>query len=202
MQVQDPIAYTYNVADADAVVRSVTIAALRAIIATTTVDAIYTTARDEVERRVIQAVQETLDAYKAGVRIVAVSLLSVHAPEDVHAAFRDVASAQEDKILIMDRATTFAQEGVNLAEGDAVAMVESARAFRDQKILEAEGDAYAFTLREKEYRRAPDLTRFRLHVEALEEVLPSTQKILRPGSADLKDFDLWLLQPFGAKKGQ
>src|SRR5205823_4885722 len=82
------------------------------------------------------------------------------APEDVHAAFRDVASAQEDKILIMDRATTFAQEGVNLAEGDAVAMVESARAFRDQKILEAEGDAYAFTRRDKEYRRAPDLTRF------------------------------------------
>ncbi len=179
-QVKDPIAYTYNVADADAVVRSVTIAALRAIIATTTVDAIYTTARDEVERRVVRAVQETLDAYKAGVRIVAVSLLSVHAPEDVHAAFRDVASAQEDKILIVDRATTFAQEGVNLAEGDA----------------------YAFTLREKEYRRAPDITRFRLHVEALEEVLPSTQKILRPGRADLKDFDLWLLQPFGTRRGQ
>lgn len=201
-QVKDPVAFVYNVADPDAVVRSVTIAALRAVIATMTVDAIYTTERDEVAQRVVRDVQQALDAYGAGVRMVAVSLLSVHAPEEVHAAFRDVASAQEDKILIVDRATTFAQEAVNLAEGDAAAMIESARGFKDQKIMEAEGDALAFTLREKEYRRAPDLTRFRLHVEALEDILPAAQKILRPGRGDLKEFDLWLLQPPGTKKGQ
>ena len=200
-QVKDPVAFIYNVADADAIVRNVTIAALRAALATMTVDAIYTTERDEVERRVVQDVQRTLDLYGAGVRMVALSLLSVHAPEQVHAAFRDVASAQEDRILIVDRATTFAQEAVNLAEGDAAAMLESARAFKDQKILEAEGDALAFSLREKEYRRAPDLTRFRLQIEALEEILPAAQKILRPGVADVKDFDLWLLQPPGTKKG-
>jgi hypothetical protein len=201
-QVQDPVAFVYQVADADAVVRSVTIAALRANLATMTVDAVYTTQRDEVEQRVVRNVQRLLDAYGIGVRMVGVNLLSVHAPEEVHAAFRDVASAQEDKILIVNRATTFAQEAVNLAEGDAAAMIESARAFKDERVLQAEGDALAFTLREKEYRRAPDLTRFRLHLEALEEILPAAQKILRPGSADVKDFDLWLLQPFGGKKGQ
>jgi len=199
-QVKNPVAFVYNVADGDALVKSVTIGALRATIATMTVDAIYTTERDAVAARVVRDVQQTLDAYGTGIRMVAVSLLSVHAPEEVHAAFRDVASAQEDKILIVDRATTFAREAVNLAAGDAAAMIETARAFKDQKILEAEGDALAFTLREKEYRRAPDLTRFRLHVEALEDVLPTTQKILRPGAGDLKDFDLWLLQPFGGKR--
>jgi membrane protease subunit HflK len=81
-------------------------------------------------------------------------------------------------------------------------MVEAARAFKDQKILESEGDALAFALREKEYRRASDLTRFRLHLETLENVLPGAQKILRPGAGDLKDFDLWLLQPFGGKRSQ
>ncbi len=182
--------------------RSVTIAALRAVLATMTVDAVYTTARDEVEQRVVRDVQRLLDAYGIGVRMVGMNLLSVHAPDEVHAAFRDVASAQEDKILIVNRATTFAQEAVNLAEGDAAAMIESARAFKDEKVLQAEGDALAFTLREKEYRRAPDLTRFRLHLEALEEILPASQRILRPGSADVKDFDLWLLQPFGGKRGQ
>ena len=199
-QLKDAVAFVYNVADGDALVKSVTIGALRATIATMTVDAIYTTERDAVAERVVRDVQQTLDAYGTGIRMVAVSLLSVHAPEEVHAAFRDVASAQEDKILIVDRATTFAREAVNLAEGDAAAMIETARAFKDQKILEAEGDALAFTLREKEYRRAPDLTRFRLHVEALEDVLPATQKILRPRASDLKDFDLWLLQPFGGKR--
>ena len=201
-QVKDPLAFVYNVADGDALVRSVTIGALRARIATMTIDAIYTTERDEVARRVVRDVQLTLDAYGTGIRMVAVSLLSVHAPEEVHAAFRDVASAQEDKILIAARATSFAQEAVNLAEGDAAAMIETARAFKDQKIMEAEGDALAFTLREKEYHRAPDLTRFRLHIEALEEILPATQKILRPGAGDVKDFDLWLLQPFGGKRNQ
>jgi HflK protein len=200
-RVSDPIAYVYNVVDPDAVVRHTTIAALRALVATMTVDAIYTTERDDVERRAAAAVQTLLDAWNVGVHLVAVNLLSVHAPEEVHAAFRDVASAQEDKMLISERATTFALEAVNLAEGDAAAMIESALAFKDQKILEAEGDAIAFGVREKEYRRAPDLTRFRLHLEALEEILPATQRILRPGSGDVKEFDLWLLQPFG-KRGQ
>jgi len=201
-QVKDAVAFHYDVADADTVVRSVTMAALRAVLATMTVDAVYTTKRDEVEQRVVRDVQQLLDAYAIGVRMVGVNLLSVHAPEEVHAAFRDVASAQEDKVLIVNRAITFAQESVNLAEGDAVAMIESARAFKDERILQAQGDALAFTLRENEYRRAPGLTRFRLHLEALEEVLPAAEKIVRPGRADVKDFDLWLLPPPGGKKAQ
>jgi HflK protein len=198
-QVKDPLAYTYNVADPDGVVRSVTISALRAVVATMSVDAVYTTARQEIEQKVAQASQELLDAYQVGVRLIAVSLLSVHAPEEVHAAFRDVASAQEDKMMIIERATTFAQEGVNLADGEAAAMIESALAFKERRILEAEGDALAFSLREQEYTRAPDITRFRLQLEALEEVLPPAQKILRPGAPEVKEFDLWLLQPFGKK---
>lgn len=198
-QVSDPLAFTYNVADPDEIVRNVTISVLRSVVATMTVDAIYTAARDEIERQVVRTAQALLDSYHAGTRLVSVNLLSVHAPEDVHAAFRDVASAQEDKLLIINRATTFAEEGVNLAQGDAAAMIESARAFKDEKIMEAEGDALAFSLREEAYRRAPDLTRFRLYVEALEQILPGTQKILRPGRADVKDFDLWLLQPFGRR---
>jgi HflK protein len=201
-QVKDPVAFLYDVADADSVVRSVTIAALRAALATMTVDAVYTTKREEVEQRVVRNVQRLLDTYGIGVHMVGINLLSVHAPEEVHAAFRDVASAHEDKVLIVNRASTFAQEAVNLAEGDAAAMIASARAFKDEKVAQAEGDALAFTLREQEYRRAPGLTRFRLHLEALEETLPAAEKIVRPGRADVKDFDLWLLHPFGGKKGQ
>jgi HflK protein len=199
-QVKDPVAFVYNVADGDAVVRSVTIGTLRAVLATMTVDAVYTTKRDAIEQRLVHDAQRLLDTYRVGVRLVAVNLLSVHAPEEVHAAFRDVASAQEDKVLIVNRATTFAQESVNLAEGDAAAMIEAARGFKDEKILQADGDALAFTLREHEHRRAPGLTRFRLHLEALEETLPAAQKIVRPGRTDVKDFDLWLVQPSGGKK--
>jgi HflK protein len=199
-QVKDPVAFAFDTSDPEGVVRSVAVSALRAIIATLPVDLIYTSGRDDVEREARRAVQDKLDAYSIGVRVVGVNVLRVHAPEEVHAAFRDVASAQEDRILIIDRATTFAQEGVNLADGEAAAMVESALAFKEQRILHAEGDARAFSLRERAYRRSPDLTTFRLHVEALEEVLPKTQKILRPGRKDLREFDLWLLEPPGARR--
>jgi HflK protein len=199
-QVKDPVAFAFDQSDPEGVVRSVAVSALRAIIATIPVDVIYSSGRDDVERTARRAVQDKLDAYRSGVRVVGVNVLSVHAPEEVHAAFRDVASAQEDKILIVDRATTFAQESVNLAAGEATAMVESALAFKEERILHAEGDARAFGLRERAYRRSPDLTTFRLHVEALEEVLPRTQKILRPGRKDLREFDLWLLEPPGTRR--
>ena len=199
-QVKDPVAFTFDASDPEGVVRSVAVAALRAIIATLPVDVIYSTGRDEVEHDARRAIQSKLDAYGIGVRVVGVNVLSVHAPEEVHAAFRDVASAQEDRSLIIDRATTFAEEAVNLADGEAAAMVESALAFKEQRILQAEGDARAFSLRERAYRRSPDLTTFRLHVEALEDVLPKTQKILRPGRKDLREFDLWLLEPPGLRR--
>ena len=191
-RVQDPVAFAYTVADPESVVRNVTMAALRATVATMKVDGVYSTERGAIEARVLRDAQALLDAYRVRVHMVA----------EVHGAFRDVASAQEDKAHIIDRASAFAREAVNLAEGDAAAMVQSALAFREQKILEAEGDALAFSLREKEYRRAPDVTRFRLHLETLEEALPPAQKILRPVGRDVKEFDLWLLQPFAGKKAQ
>jgi len=199
-RVTDAVRYLYRVADPEEVLRSVSISVLRSVLATMDVDAVYTTARADVEATVARGAQVVLDRYDSGIRILGVNLLSVHPPEDVHAAFRDLASAHEDKILVIERATTFAREAVTLAEGDAAAMIESAHAYKDQKILEAEGDAVAFTLRDKEYRRAPDLTRFRLHLEALEEILPAAHKILRPGKGNLKDFDLWLVQPPGPRK--
>jgi HflK protein len=199
-QVKNAVAFAFDASDPDGIVRSVAVAVLRAVIATLPVDVIYSSGRDEVEQDARRVIQDKLDAYGVGVRVVGVNVLSVHAPEEVHAAFRDVASAQEDRILIIDRATTFAQEAVNLADGEAAAMVESALAFKEQRILQAEGDARAFALRERAYRRSPDLTTFRLHVEALEEVLPKTQKILRPGRKELREFDLWLLEPPGLRR--
>jgi HflK protein len=201
-RVRDPVAYAYDLTDPEALVRSLTLATLRATVGTTGIDAIYTVERGAIEDRVMASVQELLDRHRSGIELVSVRLLYVHPPEEVHPAFRDVASAQEDKIHIMNRAMTFAVEKVNLAEGDAVAMVEEALAFKEEKILRAEGDAAAFALKVEEYRRAPEITRFRLHLEAVEDVLPRVRKFLRPGADDLKELDLWLLDPFAAGNSQ
>jgi HflK protein len=199
--VTDPIAYAYRLAQPDELVRSLTLAALRSVVATGGIDQLYTDQRGEVEGRVLAAVQQHLDAAGAGIEMVTVRLLYVHPPEEVHGAFRDVASAQEDKRRTINRAETFAVEKVNQAEGEAAAMVESAQAFRDEQILKARGEAAGFGLQADAYRAAPDLTTFRLQLEAIEDVLPGTRKIVRPGERDVDNFDLWLLKPFDGGGG-
>ena len=92
----------------------------------------------------------------------------MHPPDEVHDAFRDVASAQEDKLRTINRANIFAVETVNQAKGEAAAMIEQALAFKEQQILHAQGDAASFLLRLSAYRRAPELTKFRLQVETIE----------------------------------
>ena len=119
----------------------------------------------------------------------------MHPPEAVHEAFRDVASAQEDKLRTVNLANVFAVEKINQAKGEAAAMTEAAAAFKDQRIAAAAADAGAFSLRLDAYRRAPELTKFRLQIEALEDVLPGVRKFVRPGAGDVKDIDMWLLRP-------
>ena len=194
-QVKTALAYAYNLAEPDALVRSTILAALRGVTATRSIDAIYTTARGEVERATRESAQAMLDRYQAGIEILSVRLLYVHPPDAVHNAFRDVASAQEDKLRTINLANVFAVEKINQAQGEAAAMTEAAAAFKEQRITAARSDENAFALRLDAYRRAPELTKFRLQIEALEDVLPGVRKFVRPGTGDVKDIDMWLLRP-------
>jgi HflK protein len=199
-RVADPVAFAYGIAEPEALVRSLTLGALRSLVGTSGIDAVYTTERGATEQRVARRVQDLLDRYGAGIELMSVRLLYVHPPTEVHDAFRDVASAQEDKLRTINRAQTFAVEDVNQAQGEAAAMIEKALAFQDERIRRAAGDASGFGLKVDAYRHAPELTRFRLQLETIEAVLPGVQKFVRPGADDVKEFDLWLLEPLGGSK--
>jgi HflK protein len=201
-RVKDAVAFAFNLAEPDVFVRAVSLAALRNVVARSGIEAIYTSERSGVERNVGQAIQSVLDQTQTGVGIVSFHLLYVHPPSEVHDAFRDVASAQEDKLRTINRANIFAVESVNQAKGEAAAMVEQALAFKEQQILHAQGDAASFLLRLSAYRGSPDLTKFRLQVETIEQTLPGMQKFVRPGPGEMKDFDMWLLQPVGASRNK
>ena len=201
-RVKDALAYVYNVADPEALVRSTIVSALRSVVAKHAIDAVYTTAREEIEGSTVSAAQAMLDRYEAGIEILSLRLLYVHPPAAVHDAFRDVASAQEDKQRTINLANAFSIEKVNQAKGDAATMTEAATAFKEQRIKRAEADADAFALRLDAYKSAPELTSFRLQLETLEQVLPGVRKFVRPGSGDVRDFDLWLLQPFATGQGK
>jgi HflK protein len=201
-RVKDALAFAYNIAEPDTLVQSTIISALRGVVATHAIDAIYTSAREEIERSTRQAAQAMLDRYQAGIDILTLRLLYVHPPEAVHDAFRDVASAQEDKLRTINLANVFAVEKINEAKGEAAAMTEGALAYKEQRIKAARADATAFALRLEAYKHAPELTKFRLQIETLEDVLPSVRKFVRPGTGDVRDVDMWLLQPFGGGPGK
>jgi HflK protein len=199
-RVKDATAYAFNVAEPGALVRGTTLASLRAVVARTGIDALYTSRRSATEADVIGSTQRELDAARSGVEMISFHLLYVHPPDEVHDAFRDVASAQEDKLRTVNRARIFAAETVNQAKGEAAAMIEQSAAFEEQQILRAQGDAASFVLKLGAWRKAPDLTQFRVQVETVEATLPGLQKFITPAAGDIKDFDMWLLQPTGAAR--
>jgi HflK protein len=201
-RVKDALAFAYQLAEPELLVRSTILAALRSAVATRAIDEVYTTAREEIEREARDAAQTMLDRYRAGIEVVAVNLLYDHPPEEVHNAFRDVASALEDKLRTINLANVFAVEKINQAKGEAAAMTEGALAFKEQRITGAQAGADAFGLRLEAYQRAPALTKFRLQLETLEDVLPGMRKFVRPGAGDVKDIDIWLLQPIGSGQGK
>jgi len=196
-RVKDAPAFAYHLAEPEALVRSTIMAALRSAVATRPIDAVYTTARAEIERETREAAQSTLDRYQAGIEVLAVNLLYDHPPDEVHNAFRDVASALEDKLRTINLANVFAVEKINQAKGEAAAMTEGALASKEQRIAGAQAGADAFALRLEAYKHAPTLTKFRLQLETLEDVLPGMRKFVRPGAGEVKDLDIWLLQPIG-----
>jgi len=201
-RIADAVAYAFNIAEPDVFVRSASLAALRSVVARTAIDELYTSQRTSVEQQVAESIQSSLDTARAGIDVLSFHLLYVHAPSEVHDAFRDVASAQEDKLRTINRAHTFAVETVNQAKGEAAAMMEQALAFKEQQLLHAQGDAAGFLLRLRAYRSAPELTRFRLQVEAIEATLPGLPKFVTPDAKDIQDFDMWLLQPVGPSQGR
>jgi len=201
-RIKDAVAYAFNVAEPDRLVRGASLAALGGVVARSGIDAIYTSERSGVERKVEETLQRVLDDTRSGVEILSFQLLYVHPPGEVHDAFRDVASSQEDKQRTINRANIFAVETVNQAKAEAAAMIEQALALKEQQILHAQGDAAAFGLKLRAYQRAPGLTRFRLQVESIEETLPGLQKFVMPGAGDVKDLDMWLLQPPGMTRGK
>jgi HflK protein len=201
-RVKDAVAFTLNVAEPEPVVRGLARAALRDVVARTGIDDLYTSKRNLVEAQAMRATQATLDRARTGLEIVAFQLLYVHPPDEVHDAFRDVASAQEDKLRTINRANIFAVETVNEAKGEAAAMIEESLAFEEQLMAHARGDALSFALKLGAYRQAPEITRFRLQVETIESTLPGLQKFVTPAAGDIKDFDMWLLQPVGVTGGK
>jgi membrane protease subunit HflK len=180
-RVADAGAYLFNLRDPDQAVRDVAESAMREVVGRTPLQAILTTGRGDVQTRVAELMQKTLDGYDAGVTVVEVQIQAAKPPADVVQAFREVANAGQEAESAVNDANTYRNRVVNEAKGDASKITQSAEGYREQAVREAEGDASRFNQIYEQYRLAPGVTRERLYLETMERVLAKSNKVIVDG---------------------
>jgi membrane protease subunit HflK len=176
--------YLFNFVRPVVTVREASEATLRTVIGRHNIDQALTMGKLQIQEESKELLQSILDKYKTGIQVVAVQLQDVSPPKQVIAAFKDVASAKEDKNRMINQAEGYRNDIIPKARGEAEALIRAAEGYREARIKRAEGDVARFKAILKEYRKAKDITRKRMYLETMEEILPGIQKYIVPKGKD------------------
>ena len=180
-RVADAAKYVFTVRDQEDAVKAVAESAMREVVGKTTLQDILTTGRGRVQNQSAELMQRTLDGWGAGVSIVEVQIRSANPPQEVVAAFREVANAGQDAESAVNEANSYRNRVINEAKGDAAKLTQSAQGYREQSVREAVGEASRFSQILTEYKRAPGVTRDRLYIETMQRVLSRSNKVVIDG---------------------
>ncbi len=179
-KIKDPVGYLFNIVEPELTVREAAEASLRTVVGRNKIDETLTTGKFTIQEETKSQLQSILDLYESGIHIVAVQLQDVSPPKEVIGAFKDVASAKEDKNRMVNQAEGYRNDVIPKARGEAEAMIRDAEGFKESRIKRAEGDAAKFTTILQEYRKAKSITEKRLYLETMEKVLPGIEKVIVP----------------------
>ncbi len=152
--------------------------ATREIIGRNAMDYILGDGREQIAQEIKSLMQQILDRYKVGLEVLKVNLTYAEAPEAVKDAFDDANRAREDANRFRNEADTYTNKVLPDARGQAARLLEEARAYRERLVARAQGDASRFQQLAVEYQRAPDVTRERLYLETIENVMQGTRKVV------------------------
>lgn len=188
--VKDAASFLLNVTAPDTLVKQAADAAMRQVVSQERVDALITTYKNDIQQRAAQLAQQMLDLYNVGITVNNVQLLQSDPPVEVGDAFRDVASAREDRNTFINEALAYHYETLALARADSATGVQVAAAYRAQKLATARSEAYQFSTRLGAYAAAPQVTRTRLYLESVERVLPGMRKYIVSEAIKLQTTDL------------
>lgn len=176
--ISDPEKFLFNLADPADTMRAVAESSMRDIIARSELAPILNRDRGTIANDLQESVQQTLDAYEAGINVVRVNLDRADPPAEVIDAFREVQAAQQERDRLEKEADAYANRVLAQARGDAAATLEQAEAYRAEAVNNAQGEAARFNSIYEEYVKAPEVTRRRMYLETMENVLGSVDKII------------------------
>ena len=179
--ITDPAQFLFTLGEPRETIRAVSESAMREIIAQSELAPILNRDRGLIAQKLQDLIQSTLDSYESGVSIVRVNFDKADPPAEVIDAFRDVQAAEQERDQKEKVADAYANRVQAGARGKAAEVMESAEAYRAQTVNQAEGEASRFTAVLGEYKKAPEVTRKRLYIETMEEVLGDVDKVLLDG---------------------
>jgi len=178
-RIEDPKQYLFDVRNPDQTLRDLSEAAMREVIGDRTVDEVITIGRQDIEISALARMQELAKRYMLGIRVDQVQLKNVNPPAEVQASFNEVNKAQQDRENAINIANGDYNEAVPRARGQADQMIRAAEGYRFKRVNEAQGDVASFNAILAEYVKAPEITRTRLYLETMGDVLPATgEKII------------------------
>jgi membrane protease subunit HflK len=190
-RIQDAGDYLFQDQTPDKTLRDATEAVVRSVIGRSKLDYIVTEGRSAIAQDIQNRTQELMNAYKTGLLITAVNMQPAKPPEQVKDAFDDAIKAREDKERLENKAEAYSNEILPKARGEAARIEADSMAYRDRVIAESEGESARFLSVLAEYKKAPEVTRERLYLETMEQVLGGNPKVL----LDMKEGNTMMYLP-------
>jgi len=170
--------YLFNILDPESTVKAAAESAMREIVGRTPLEGTLTQLRGEVQNQTKNLLQQILDSYGAGINVIDVKLQQVDPPQPVIDAFNDVQRAKQDQERSINEAAAYRNDIIPRAKGEAQKMIQGATAYKAKVIAEAQGDARRFLSVLEAYKLNKDVTKRRIYLERIQEILANTEKII------------------------
>ena len=181
--VKNAFDFAFNIRNPEEAVRSAAEAAMREVIGRTELQLALTQGRAAIQEESAAQIQRILDSYKSGITVLSIQLLPVNPPASVIAAFNDVQAARQDKERAINEAQAYRNEVIPRAKGEAERQIQQGEGYRAEVLNRAQGDAQRFISVYNEYSQAKDVTKERIYIETMEEVMRNMNKVLIDKSA-------------------
>jgi modulator of FtsH protease HflK len=172
-RISEPVKFLFEVREPSETLRYVSESVMREVVGDRTVDEVITIGRQEIENEALSKMQALSTKYAMGISIDQVQLKNINPPQPVQASFNEVNQAQQEKEKLINEARRDYNKVIPLAEGEKDQRIREADGYRIKRINEAEGDVARFSALLAEYIKAPEVTRRRIYIETLQEVLPA-----------------------------
>ncbi|MEX0964593.1 MAG: FtsH protease activity modulator HflK [Pseudohongiellaceae bacterium] len=176
--IQDPVKYVIAVQEPERSLDNASESAIRHVVGGNFMDQILTTGRDRIAADVQARLQEYMNMYNTGIFVSQVNVVDAQPPDAVRPAFDDVIRAREDEQRVQNQAQQYSNQIIPEARGEAQRRIEAANAYNAEVVAEATGDASRFDQLLTEYVKAPEVTRQRLYIESIEDVMTASSKIM------------------------